>query len=156
MEVTLKQPREDVAGADRDDDLLSFVEKAIAHREALIGMARLLYDATRVGDPAPVTAAVHHRVTNPRPGDLVVEVSVLYGRTPESRIKGLGILVEKRKEWYETDEEYAEALAEGAMTADEPRFTDTAWYVQYGPSAGDICRWTECKFIALPHTWEDC
>ncbi|MGW4406540.1 hypothetical protein ACWEJ6_21100 [Nonomuraea sp. NPDC004702] len=155
MPVTLKQPREDVAsGTDREDDLLSLEGSAVMHREALIGVARLLYRTTLVGNPAPVVEDIDRRLSDPQPGDLVVETSVMYSRDPDKRLRGLGILLEKRTEWYETDEEYAELVAEGSMDADEPRFTDTAWYIQFGPKAEDVCRWTNCAFIALPYEWE--
>lgn len=154
MEVTLKQPREDVAaGVDRDDDLLSFDESAVAHRDALIGMARLLHSATLVGDPAPVVVKLYERITKPCPGDLVVELSAMYSHDPVKRIKALGILIEKRQEWYDTDEEWADLVAEGAVYADEDRRTDTAWYIQYGSAAGDVCRWTDCDFMALLYDW---
>lgn len=152
--MTLKQPREDVAnGTNRDDLLLSLDESAAPHRNALIGMARLLYKTTLVGNPAPLVEDIHKRISSPRPGDLVVELSVLYTRDPDKRLKGLGILLERRTEWHHTDEAWAATVAEGAVHPDDERFTDEAWYVQYGPSAEDICRWTDCTFITLPYDY---
>lgn len=152
--MTLKQPREDIAnGTNRDDDLLSLDDTAVAHRDALIGMARLLYNATMVGNPAPITADVYKRVSEPQPGDLVVEAGVLYTRDQDKRLKGLGVLLEKRTEWWHTDKEWADLLAEEAYEPDDDRPTDEAWYVQYGTKAEDVCRWTDCKFIALPYDY---
>lgn len=153
-DTRLKQPREDVAsGTDRDDALLALDGSAEAHRFALIGIARLLYKTTLVGNPAPIVEDIYKRLTTPQPGDLVVELSVLYTRDPDKRLKGLGILLEKRTEWHDTDEAWAAAVAEGAVYPDDERFTDEAWYVQYGPSAEDVCRWTDCSFIALPYDY---
>lgn len=153
-QTALKQPREDVKpGADRDDDLLSLEDSAVPHRDALIGMARLLQRATRVGSPAPITEDIYKRLSAPQPGDLVVESSVLYTRDPDKRLKGLGILLEKRAEWWHSDQEWADLLAEEAYGPDDDRPQDEAWYVQYGPSAEDVCRWTNCSFIALPWDW---
>lgn len=152
--MTLKQPREDIAsGTDRDDDLLSLEDSGVAHRDALIGMARLLYKTTLVGNPAPIVEDIYKRLSAPQPGDLVVELSVLYTRDPAKRLKGLGILLEKRTEWRDTDEDWAALVGEGAVYPDDERFTDEAWYVQYGPSAEDVCRWTNCTFIAVPHDY---
>jgi hypothetical protein len=27
---------------------------------------------------------------------------------------------------------------------------DHAWYVQYGNDPGDVCRWVNCDFLAIP------
>lgn len=158
----MKQPHEDVRGTDRTgDDLLSLDERAIAHRDALIRMAKHLNQATMVGHPAPIVERIRKRITTPEPGDLVVEVSALYRRELDDRIKALGYLVERRTEWATTHEAWnQEMLEEGvqarlngetempAWLADRPR--DTAWYVQYGPDPVDICRWTNCDFLVLP------
>lgn len=146
----MKQPHEDIKGSPLSDDLLSLDEKAVAHRDALIGMARLLHKACLVGDAAPVVVRIYDRLTKPQPGDLVVGMSAMYSRDGDHRLKGLGILLEKRVEWMETDEEWAELVADEEADTDE-RFTDEAWYIQYGPNAEDVCRWTDCMFIALPH-----
>lgn len=155
-QTTYKQPNEDVAfGTDRDDDLLSLDETAAAHRNALIGMARLLHRACLVGNRAPIVDDIYERITPPQRGDLVVELSVgMYTQDPEKRLKALGILLEKRTEWDSTDEEHADLIAEGAVYPDEERITDIAWYIQYGPRAEDVCRWTNCSFVALPYEWE--
>ena len=147
----MKQPHEDVAGVQRDDDLLSLEESALAHRDALIAMAKHLKSTTLVGNPAPIVEEVHHRITHPRIGDLVMEVSAPYRKEVDTRVKSLGILVERRYEWWETDEEFERLKAEDPPSYTEAdRMTDEAWYVQYGPDPKDICRWTNCEFVALP------
>lgn len=152
----MKQPREDITGTLLTDDLLSLEESAVAHRDALINMARLLWNAVLVGEPAPVVKEMLARIRSPRPGDLVVEHSVLYRRDPDTRMKGLGILIETRHEWATTDDEWAARLAdpeELGLLEDEDRSTDEAWYVQYGPNPEDVCRWVDCEFFALPLDW---
>jgi hypothetical protein len=154
------QPHEGIAGTDRDDDLLSLDERAIPHREALIAMARHLSSATLVGHPAPVVRRIRDRLDQPEPGDLAVAVEVMHGRRdPDDRIMGLGIYLAGRKEWASTDAQWAayceqERAAGGDPEADG-RWTDRAFYLQYGPAAGDICRWTNSQAVALPVQIED-
>src|SRR5215467_3292917 len=145
-----QQPREDVVGIDRTgDDLLSLDERAVAHWNALIAMAKHLRTACGVGNPAPIVADIGKRIHNPQVGDLVVECTrVIWGHrrtSDDDRLKGLGYLVEHRTEWAHTDDEWQRALTEDGYEADE-RPTDEAWYVQYGPDPGDVCRWTNCDF----------
>lgn len=148
----MKQPREDISGSPLSDDLLSLDERAIAHRDALISMAKLLHTACLVGNAAPVVTRMYDRMKEPRPGDLVVErTSAMYSRNPDDKLKGFGILIETRTEWASSDEEWAAQLAEEAVLVEDDRSTVTAWYIQYGPAPVDVCRWTNCEFIALPY-----
>jgi hypothetical protein len=144
----MKQPHEDVVGIVREDDLLSLDAAAVAHRDALISMAQLLSSACLVGHPAPIVERMGERIRKPQAGDLVIEVSAMRSRDPDKRITGFGILLEHRAEWWQTDEEYAAQVAEDP--ADDERLIDHAWYVQYGPSPGDVCRWTNCEFVVIP------
>jgi hypothetical protein len=145
------QPREGVAGTERtEDDLLSLDDRAVARRLLMIDTARALHSAALVGNPAPKVAEMYARMSDPRPGDLVMEVTSLFRlRDVDTRIKGFGILVEHRKEWAETDAEW-EAMVEAGEVGEDDRFVDDAWYVQYGPAAEDVCRWTNCQFVAVP------
>lgn len=151
-EQQLKQPHEDVRGVDRTgNDFLSLDESGVYHRDVLMALARHFYAAIRVGDPAPVVQRMYVDVVNPKVGDLVVEnAKGFYAKDLDTRIKALGFLVERRREWWQTDEEYQKALDAGEMDPDDERPTDEAWYVQYGPNPGDICRWANCNFIAIP------
>jgi hypothetical protein len=136
------QPHEGIIGADRDD---------VPHREALIAMAYHLRTATLVGQPAPVVARMGERMRQPQPGDLVVTTEVLHGRRDlEDRIHGFGIYLAGRTEWAETDENWAAMVAEDQFIDDGDRTTDTVFYIQYGPSAGDICRWYNSGVVVLP------
>jgi hypothetical protein len=147
-----KQPHEDIAGTDRGgDDLLSLDMRAVAHRDALIAVARHLRSACMVGSPAPIVREMSDRMRNPRIGDLVFEPTMATSRRGdlETRIKALGYLIEKRVEWWQTDEEWAADKAADHL-ADDDRSTDTAWYVQYGPDPADICRWVNCTFEMVP------
>lgn len=153
----MKQPREDVTGADREDWLLDLDSRAMAHRDALAVMAYHLQRASMVGNPAPNTQKVWERISEPRIGDLVVEATYNWpGRDEDHRAKSLGILVEKRAEWACSDEEWARWEAEDPEAYDGERPIEReAWYIQYGSSAADICRWTNCTFTALPISRED-
>ena len=127
--------------------------RAVAHRDALIVMARHLHTATLVGDPAPVVRIMGERTRLPQPGDLVVESSrVIYGRCDlDTRTKGFGTMLARRREWYSTDEQWAaECAEEGWDPAAEERMTDTVIYIQYGSAAVDICRWENADVIVLP------
>lgn len=150
MRDALKQPHEGVTGLDRPDYLLSLDDRALAHRDALIAMASHLSGACLVGDPAPIVERMDKRIRAPQPGDLVVEVSTQYTADAGRRIKGLGILLEQRVEWWETDAEWEAIKAEDGTLEDAERMTDRAWYIQYGPEPGDVCRWVNCQFTVIP------
>lgn len=157
-----KQPREGITGTLREgDDLLSLEESAIAVRKTMTGLAGVLLRTTMVGQPAPVVTRISERMRSPQPGDLVMETSTMYRRA-DDWYRGFGVLIEHREEWWTTDAEWEQELAEeraawekftrpgeGPFTPD-PRTTDHAWYIQYGPQPGDICRWVNCEFIAIP------
>jgi len=147
-----KQPREGIVGTDRSDsDLLSLDMVAVAHRDALIAMAWHLNATTMDGHRAPIAAQIYQRLKSPRPGDLVVEpVASRYSKDLDTRIKALGYLIEKREEWWLTDEDWETAKVEDGGLTDEDRQTDVAWYIQYGPDPVDICRWVNCTFITVP------
>jgi hypothetical protein len=147
----LKQPREGIVGVERDDFLLSLDEKAVPHRDALIAMARHLQTASLVGNPAPVVQRIYERIKNPQAGDLVVEWSMsVRARDLDTRMKAFGVLIEHRNEWWETDDEWQALKAEDGFLTDEERMVDHAWYVQYGNDPGDVYRWVNCDFLAIP------
>src|ERR1700733_9432221 len=166
---TWPQPHEGITGTDRSDDLLSLEDEAVPRRLAFNGLADLLYRACLVGHPAPVVARMWERIKQPQPGDLVIERSSRYRRDVDTQIKRLGVLLEHRTEWWQSDEEWAADVEQQRVhheeflrsdyaqpgDADEPfkpdeRMTDHVWYVQYGPKAGDICRWGNCEFYLVP------
>lgn len=147
------QPREGITGQARtEDDLLGLDDAAIARRLMMIQMGQALYSSVLVGDPAPKVAELYARMTKPQPGDLVMEHSSPYRRAndTDSAIKGFGILIDQRREWMSTDEEWAAEMAKEPALEPSDRITDTAWYVQYGPAAEDVCRWTNASFVAIP------
>lgn len=150
------QPHEGVSGVDRTrDDLLSLEKAALARRVIMIDMAEKIYRLTLWAPHTPERAAEFSRMKNPRMGDLVMEVTIMRAfRDIETRASGFGILLGERTEWSSTDEQWnayvAESAAEGLALTEEDRVTETAWYVQYGPAAGDICRWANADFIAVP------
>jgi hypothetical protein len=76
--------------------------------------------------------------------------SSLFRSDVERRTMGFGILIAHREEWAQTDEEYQQSIDAGEVGADDKRWRDSAWYVQYGPQPDDVCRWVNCSFIAVP------
>lgn len=147
----MKQPHEDITGVDRTGDpLLCLEDDHLPVKAALIVMARHLSTATMVGNPAPVVERMGGRLRSPQVGDLVVEQSNAASMRRDGWGRGFGYLVERRREWWHTDEEWTALLADGEYAEDDERPTDDAWYIQYGPAAADICRWTNCSFLVIP------
>lgn len=163
-----KQPYEGVTGTAREDDLLSLEEPAVAVRKLFAGLAGVLMKTTLVGQPAPIVTRIYERMKAPQPGDIVLETSTMY-RQAEDWYKGFGVLLEHRREWWETDADWEKHCAEERAAhedflkgpyahpgdADEPwepgeRMKDHAWYIQYGSGERDICRWVNCEFLAIP------
>lgn len=159
---TWPQPHEGICGTDRPGWLLSLDEEAVPFRDAIIILARHLDTATLVGNPAPVVKRMSDRMRHPQTGDLVVTNMAQVTRDPDTRLKGLGVLIQpERREWAETDAEWAAFCAEeialspepetlALITSEENRGTDTAFYVQYGPAAIDVCRWTNEEATMVP------
>lgn len=146
----MKQPHEGIVGADRTGDpLVSLEDEHLPIREALTVMARHLSTATLVGNPAPVVERMGARIRTPQIGDLVIESSRVATRRGDW-YRGFGYLVERRREWWDTDAEYERMVADEEIGAGEPRSVDEAWYIQYGPNPADVCRWTDCSFLVIP------
>ena len=144
---TLKQPREDIVATDRPDALLSLEDDNWPARALIMRLALELYGASLIGNAPTGIRELRARMTNPQPGDLVMELSTAYqvkrGRVP---IEGLGYLLETREEWWHTDEEWASQREDWG----DPRPTDVVSYVQYGPAAADVCRWVNYTLIVVP------
>lgn len=111
----------------------------------------------------PDRDALFNCMYDPQIGDLVVEITTGSRRSGEDLVQASGILlVSGRKEWASSDEQWAQAVAEEKAAHEKAgipfdadrfageRFTDTAHYIQYGPDPQDVCRWVNCKFIAIP------
>lgn len=166
---TCPQPHEGITGTVRDQDgLLSLDDKALAVRRAMKGLACVLRSAVMVGSPAPVVERMSQRMRSPEPGDLVMETSTMR-RDAEDWHRGFGILLAHRIEWASTDEQWAAGIEQARADhekflsgpygrpgdapfdpADHERWTDHAWYIQYGPEPVDICRWVNCEFMTVP------
>jgi len=112
-DVTWPQPHEDARGVTRDDHLLSLSADALRLRDALITLTYHLRTALLVGDPAPVVRRMYERLSDPRPGDLVVESSVIHSRDARRRVTGLGVLLLRRREWWHADEDWERECADG-------------------------------------------
>jgi hypothetical protein len=149
MSAGLPQPYEGVTTTDREgDDLLSLDPKALPRRAAMAALAMCLWNAVVVGEPAPLVARMWERMRDPRPGDLVLETSRYY--LDYANAEAFGVLVAHRMEWWDTDEEWARLRRYRERDKNDKRPTDTAWYVQYGPSRHHIYRWVNATFITVP------
>jgi hypothetical protein len=147
MELVYAQPHEGVTGIERAGDPLLTESGALLATE-LMGM---LYRAVLVGNPAPKVREMYERINAPAPGDAVVVFDAIYFKNADHKFKGTGYLVAVRAEWATTDEEWAAARDEDESLTDADRFVEReAWYVQYGPEPVDICRWSNCKVLAIP------
>jgi hypothetical protein len=160
---TWLQPHEGVRGRDLGEGhLLALDDDSVTHRLEVLARTWRRWDDilhARISD----RDALFERMYNPRVGDLVVEQTTSFRRDPASQVQASGLLlVHERKEWASTDEEWARTVAEEKANHEasglpfdaeqfaRERFADTASYIQYGASAVDICRWSNCKFIAIP------
>jgi len=146
--MTYFQPHEGMKGIDRTGD--PFLAEEVVER--MIAMADAL-DRLSLG-PTPTAQHYRQRAQVLKVGDLVWVFDTISMKNPETRYKGLGYFLDARKEWFETDEAWeaskAEEAAAGYEMGEENRATDFAYYIQYGPNPEDVCRWTNCRVIALP------
>lgn len=157
------QPHEGTHGADLGTGhLLALDDDSIARRLEILARTWERWDDILHGR-IDGRDALFERMYNPRVGDLVVEQTTSFRRDPASQVQASGLLlVHERKEWASTDEEWARTVAEEKMYHEQSglpfdaeqfardRFADTASYIQYGASADDVIRWSNCKFIAVP------
>lgn len=114
-----------LTGTDRREPWLSLDDYAQHTRRLIARLAAEVWDCVLVGHAAPKVQRRFQRMSDPQVGDLVVELSALHHDDP-SRYQGIGYLLGIR---YEAGGD--------------------AWYVQYGPSPEDVCRWTNAEFIAV-------
>lgn len=147
--------REGVQGIDRADSAVNLDDTTLM---LVLGIAKLLRSSVLVGRQAPIVERIWARMEKPQIGDLVVEYTALSPRERpiEDRYRGFGYLLARRTEWADSAAEWAQFERDEPDNATEDnRATNEAWYVQYGPKAADVCRWTNCDFIALPGTLEE-
>lgn len=151
--MTYPSPWQDVPpGRDRDEPWLKLEDEAIQARLWLRTLAESLYRNVLLAARPGAALAAHtfwDRMKSPRTGDLVLEVTTpgILPMRLDGLLKGLGFLVCTREEYVDTDEEWARVEDQ---YREQARPTHTGWYVQYGPSAADVCRWENCRFVALP------
>jgi hypothetical protein len=161
MTESWPQPYHDITGTDRThDDLLSLTEPAMRRRVAILGDALELWKSALNGGLTESSRGLYRRMTRPGIGDLVVEtIGMRYPTRRDAQgdvraVTCFGILLGTRIEWACTDEDWRryqdEGAADGYHLPNDARVTTEAAYVQYGPSADDICRWTNCSLIAMP------
>lgn len=115
--------------------LLSLDERDVAWRLDLAAAVHEMVSAL-IAHRTAHQQALYERMTHPRPGDYVYEVSFIYGR-PDHRERYTGYLLRVADEPYEDHD-------------DEPPPTRDVWYVQYGPADDDVVRWENCTFRVIP------
>jgi hypothetical protein len=114
-----KQPREDVRGEVRDGGLLSLDDAALPARNLLVVVAHHLAGACLVGNPAPKVARLSERIRNPQLGDLVYETTTLFRREHPGG-NAFGYLVERRREWWSTNQDLRVVMARSPTPAIRP------------------------------------
>lgn len=155
------QPYEDVKGVDRTrDDLLSLTEPAMHRRVVILTIAAELWKSALNGAMTERGRPLYERMAHPGIGDLVAETVGMSHPTRkdadgEARaVTCFGILLGRRTEWATTDQDWQqyqrEAETDGYPMPDSKRVTTEAAYVQYGPAAGNVCRWVNCSLLGLP------
>lgn len=112
------------------------------------------YSMSLVGNPAPSVRRYYERVTEPRPGDLVLEITT-FGRDPWAAA-GLGELLEVTEEPIMSEDEHHAMIREGNYFKhpDEKYDAVPIERVQYieplDPDLPRRFRWVNAEFIALP------
>ena len=157
------QPHEGIQGSGLPEGhLLALTEESIARRLEMLTCMWQRWDDILHGRIAD-RDALFERMYNPQVGDLVVEQTSSFRRNRDSQIQASGILlVHERKEWASSDEDWALTVSReeashrsSGLPFDveefaRERFADKFTYIQYGADPGNICRWSNCKFIAVP------
>jgi len=164
--VTPQQPYEGITPIPAEDFPFELDDSMLPLRMLVRFLVSELHSAT-LFHPGSRYREIHEQMTEPKPGDLVIEQSTSYSNKFDPTLGGFGILLAKRHEWETTDEEYAKwcatrdqddrAAGFAPSTPEEharDRMTDTAWYVQYGPDPENVYRWVNARCVALPFTVE--
>ena len=145
------QPYEGVTGRARsaEDPLLT-----PAGSDLVLQLVKPLYRASL--SATPNCQELHSQLTNAvRVGQPVaVHDAMYFRRDQDARWKAVGYLLQEREEWATTDSQWQVDLRNGDADPDERGVERDAWYLQYGPAAEDVCRWTNCQVLALPLEWK--
>jgi hypothetical protein len=167
------EPHEGITGAQRTDDLLDLTGEALSRRLIMCAMANAFHETLLIGNAPPIVERMRSRFCEPFassthnfvPGDLVIEVTTLYGGDRREKWElGFGTYITDRTEWASTIQEWEALIEEDKAYYDDlsnydveanlgPRSTDHAWYIQYGPNPEAVCRFTNCSFVALPTSY---
>lgn len=151
---------------DRSGDPLITGEQAVVDM-----LVRVAYNAWRkmgsTHNAAPCAQALSDRINHPKPGDPVYVADSVRRGDDDTRRKGVGYFVVERTEWWQSDDDWLTARDDEGTTAFEAwtygeplvwdpmthpkRPSEKAFYVQYGPDPGDICRWSNATCYAIPY-----
>lgn len=144
------QPWQRVKGTVRDtDDLLSLDDTAMPRRRMMVLLAVNLWQATLAGQLTPDAMRMGRRIRDPKPGDLVCEVTA--AARPGGERRGFGILLDRRREWLPLEAEYSLEMGgePDELSGDGGQGAEDAWYVQYGPRPDHVARWDNASFITV-------
>lgn len=110
-----------------------------------------IWDSCLVGNPAPAVQRRYELMKNPRPGDLVLEISSCGRKTWPGRALGYLIFVCKAKP--RTAEEWLDAVDAGYWKMDSVRGYGPYWLVD--PIDGSQRTfWNDARFIRVPEPQE--
>lgn len=114
--------------------ILSLHDSHVETRRLIANLGQNLYLASMCA-LTPRLKDMFNRLDNPQPGDLVVGASI---PNKDKHHRGLGYLLSHRDEriWAEYEQEWLRDVG--------------IWYIQYGPSPDDICRWYNASFTVIP------
>lgn len=132
--------------------MLALDEASLAWRRMLTLLAHELHNAVLVGNPAPKVRRIYERISDPQVGDFVYESTTLRRDDSEVWVRGSGFLTAITDEPLCTDEQWEQYKREEPYLTDEDRDygTERVWYVRYGPSEQDVCRWVNASFLVVP------
>jgi hypothetical protein len=149
------------------DLLLGLDETSLAWRKMLCVLADHIGHATLVGSPAPIVERMLVRMSKPEPGDYVYERAMSRPgargeQGPVEFAHVTGFLLRQAQEPMWTEEEWQAELdwydKHPRNSGPPERPTERIWYIQYGPSDDDVCRWGNATFTMIPldrDLWRD-
>lgn len=122
--------------------------EALSSQDTAGLLAEVAYErwrATLVGNPAPVVRDMYERITNPQPGDLVLEVTTRGRDGWPGPALGRLLFVAGRKP--RSEDEWHEAKAAGWWKMERAKFGGPYWYVDPIDGVSQRTAWANCDFI---------
>lgn len=151
-------------GTDRSDDPLIALDLDIRIVDAIKLISYTW--ATNIGtQDSPIGRAMIERINEPHVGDLVLVADTArlgpYGiKSEESRRMGWGYFLGQFREPIYTDARWADVTdaEDGISLAQQYGGVmpmERVFYIQYGPSPEDVCRWGNASLMGVPYSSPD-